>query len=516
MTEGKIAPTGRARRRRRRHKRDNGVGRAAPVQGPGASAGTPRFLQAPKPAAADRDSAAEREARTAAAMPGPVTERPTTTPLGRAAAAAVSADSAPGKPLKSNAHEKAGARSEYNPDTLRVHPDSQLAASFGANAVTYGGHIHFAPGAYRPGTPKGDALISHELVHVAQQGRFGTTGAQFDLAQGGMDTGSGWFDIDMRTNTDALSRTGLEGTITFTPSADAPYSNRIGMIQTVDFETIDASGVSSDFDWSATAEANRENVKTPTGEFVDMVHASQPATRESEPWYWENAGAAPEVATSINHFGWNRGGGDLHDAQLRDFPRYDRHAEYDFETVALGRDSETVYGALNWGFEVDGAAGTVSNEHAVQSFVNTSGPGVQHQSAEFEEAREEFREFYIHEPEIVYFDTDQAIPLSGELDKLADAGTYMAANPDVDIELSGSADTRGSPRDNRALALSRMDAVQGHLILLGVDPARIHRDEVTAGESSAQGDQGPLAGSAGSLLANRRVTVRYQRMMSLP
>ncbi|HEU5058444.1 MAG TPA: DUF4157 domain-containing protein, partial [Kofleriaceae bacterium] len=55
----------------------------------------------------------------------------------------------------------------------RVHTDSTSqadAAALRARAFTVGTDIHFAAGQYQPGTPAGDALLAHELVHTLQQG----------------------------------------------------------------------------------------------------------------------------------------------------------------------------------------------------------------------------------------------------------------------------------------------------------------------------------------------------------
>jgi hypothetical protein len=55
---------------------------------------------------------------------------------------------------------------------VRVHSDSKAAAlssSLNARAFTIGRDIAFGAGEYRPGTLVGDALIAHELAHVAQQ-----------------------------------------------------------------------------------------------------------------------------------------------------------------------------------------------------------------------------------------------------------------------------------------------------------------------------------------------------------
>ncbi|HEY0987545.1 MAG TPA: DUF4157 domain-containing protein, partial [Kofleriaceae bacterium] len=53
---------------------------------------------------------------------------------------------------------------------IHLGPEAQaFAARHGAIAVTVGQHIAFAAGAYQPGTVEGDALLAHELGHVAQQ-----------------------------------------------------------------------------------------------------------------------------------------------------------------------------------------------------------------------------------------------------------------------------------------------------------------------------------------------------------
>ena len=51
---------------------------------------------------------------------------------------------------------------------VRVHEGSHVA-KLSALAYAQGEAIHFAPGRYQPGTPDGDRLVAHELVHVAQQ-----------------------------------------------------------------------------------------------------------------------------------------------------------------------------------------------------------------------------------------------------------------------------------------------------------------------------------------------------------
>jgi len=55
---------------------------------------------------------------------------------------------------------------------VQVHSDrtaANTASSLRARAFTLGDHIAFADGAFRPGEIAGDALLAHELAHVAQQ-----------------------------------------------------------------------------------------------------------------------------------------------------------------------------------------------------------------------------------------------------------------------------------------------------------------------------------------------------------
>lgn len=54
--------------------------------------------------------------------------------------------------------------------SVRVHTDSRVAPSIGAKAFTHGDHVHFAPGAYDPGSPQGQHLVAHEITHTLQQG----------------------------------------------------------------------------------------------------------------------------------------------------------------------------------------------------------------------------------------------------------------------------------------------------------------------------------------------------------
>ena len=61
---------------------------------------------------------------------------------------------------------------------VRMHTDTraaQLAKELTAKAYTFGNNIVFNQGRYTPGTTEGKRLIAHELAHVVQQGRGGSS-----------------------------------------------------------------------------------------------------------------------------------------------------------------------------------------------------------------------------------------------------------------------------------------------------------------------------------------------------
>jgi hypothetical protein len=67
----------------------------------------------------------------------------------------------------------------YDFSRVRVHTDSHaadLSSMLDARAFTIGRNVAFAAGEYNPGTLMGDALLAHELAHVAQQGTASSLG----------------------------------------------------------------------------------------------------------------------------------------------------------------------------------------------------------------------------------------------------------------------------------------------------------------------------------------------------
>jgi uncharacterized protein DUF4157 len=62
---------------------------------------------------------------------------------------------------------------------VRIHTGAEASATaraLQAAALTHGTDILFAAGSYAPGTSRGRELLAHELTHVVQQERSGTTG----------------------------------------------------------------------------------------------------------------------------------------------------------------------------------------------------------------------------------------------------------------------------------------------------------------------------------------------------
>jgi hypothetical protein len=69
-----------------------------------------------------------------------------------------------------------GAGPELDLGSVRIHTDeraAEAAQSLGAAAFTVGRDVVFDRDQYRPDTPRGDALMAHELAHVAQARQVG-------------------------------------------------------------------------------------------------------------------------------------------------------------------------------------------------------------------------------------------------------------------------------------------------------------------------------------------------------
>ena len=77
-----------------------------------------------------------------------------------------------GQPLMTSTRTEMESRLGHDFGAVRVHTDDHaagLARSVNALAFTYGSHVVFGGGQYRPGTTDGKKLLAHELTHVIQQ-----------------------------------------------------------------------------------------------------------------------------------------------------------------------------------------------------------------------------------------------------------------------------------------------------------------------------------------------------------
>jgi outer membrane protein OmpA-like peptidoglycan-associated protein len=188
---------------------------------------------------------------------------------------------------------------------------------------------------------------------------------------------------------------------------------------------------------------------------------------------------------------------------------------HDFEDVALGLDTQFVYGSLKWGFEIH--PGKIVEKQPVAQATA---------SATFGEALERHGDYYVHEAMTFYFDFDSAFFLPDEEMKILPLLPYLDGNPDVQLFLDGFADkTEGGDGFNQGIELAgaRAAAVRATLIEFGVRPDRIARGTSTFGASTAAtpdagtGDQGgesnlgmdPLREA--NCWPNRRVLLTFSR-----
>jgi outer membrane protein OmpA-like peptidoglycan-associated protein len=105
---------------------------------------------------------------------------------------------------------------------VRVHDDSsgaRLATNAHAHAATFGTHIAFAPGQYRPQSRDGEQLIAHELAHVLQQQRTGPTlQLQGDGTHGlGSVLTVNW-DVHFQQNHPTATELGADASAVLTPA----------------------------------------------------------------------------------------------------------------------------------------------------------------------------------------------------------------------------------------------------------------------------------------------------------
>ncbi len=354
---------------------------------------------------------------------------------------------------------------------------------------------------------------------------------QRSLAQS-MPVNAGVFEADMQTRQGAAAtpptHSGFDGFLRFVPSAGAPNSSKIVMIQIVkltDLGGVDVNPVSLPASRGARGALGQPGVRTQDdaargvegGFFTDVHHQANtgatPAAAGSAlspDFNFQPAGAGVTGGAGVTPTPAGGTGGvvgqtpgfkrsddpaDIRSAALFDTPGSvgPANVRFDFESVAKGEDTEVVYGTVRWGFTLRN--GVVEDEHiAVQEGA----------SATFTEALERHRDFYVHEPVTFYFPFARADISAVESAKIDELIPYLTRNPGARISLSGFADIRGGAGSlNAELSLRRAEAVRAELIVKGVAAARIDPLLIGSGTSSdntadaGTGDQGGDAAVAG-------------------
>ncbi len=375
---------------------------------------------------------------------------------------------------------------------VRVHAGAdaaQMNRALGARAFTVGQDIYYGSSSATADM----SLTAHELAHVMQQSSGMYRPAIQREILPSYDSGNGIFDV-----TTVLGGSNLPITITFTPDIDAPYSNQIGLIQIVRLTDVAGANVEPQSLPAARAASLRTQATDAPdvtgGFFTDVLHNDAPAhggvgtdARAGSalpPQYpFGNDPAQPNPRTpGLSRpsssgargatVGYKRSDdpADIKAAQLTDAPGYaapnpaNADIDFEFETVAKGEDSATIFGALHWGFEIRGSV--VQNEHASVSAA---------QSATFDAALERHRDFYVHEPVIFYFDFDDDTLNAEEDAKIDDElVAYLARFPDVRVTPTGFADRSGGRSQyNLDLSLRRAQAVEAALLAKGIPAAQV-------------------------------------------
>jgi outer membrane protein OmpA-like peptidoglycan-associated protein len=420
--------------------------------------------------------------------------------VGKAINRAVETTRGGGQPLSASTRAQMEQHLGRDLSQVRIHDDAHahhLAQSLDANALTMGSDIYFNAGRYHQA---GERLLAHGLTHMVQQGGARGDHVQFDLMMS-LPTALGAFEIDMATRT--TPRLGLEGTISFLPDPSGPYAAEIGLIQVVNTTDQRTATADSPLDWTPFGEGGHMDLMTTgrgladQGWFVDSQTTAHAQGTSIGPNYIEQWGIG-----GSNQFGWLRSPTDIRAASLYDFPSSPFALDFDFETVAKATDTQNIYGALQWGFQV--RSGAVTNEYAKATSA---------QSIEFEEALERFRGYYAHEPVVLYFDTDVDTPMASETWKLTDVVRYMSEYPDTQIIVEGFADERGRIGYNRDLSQRRAESVANLAIAAGVDVSCI-TSVIGRGETARFSPGGGPA--QGSWRANRRVVISFQRTANTP
>ena len=178
----------------------------------------------------------------------------------------------------------------------------------------------------------------------------------------------GTFALHLTTQSVPGAKSGLEGTITFTPADDAPNSKRIRLFQAArEVNTETGKDVEWTDDWAprmqmeTTADADN-GIEAGWAIDINVSKAhkrTSTADRDVSPFYgdWNSS---PENQDGA------KAGHTRTPAVLWDSPgTWTDPGRFSLETIAVAIDTGHVYGAVDWGFTVsDVFKGTVTDEHS--------------------------------------------------------------------------------------------------------------------------------------------------------
>ena len=120
-----------------------------------------------------------------------------------------------GEPLSSGMRDFMDVRFGHDFSTVRIHTDElagKVSRQLNARAFTFGNHIFFTPGEFRPAEFSGRRLLAHELTHVIQQGASKNSLREKKVQRSEMDTLSLcpiYFRYDTARNVERYNCAGL-------------------------------------------------------------------------------------------------------------------------------------------------------------------------------------------------------------------------------------------------------------------------------------------------------------------
>lgn len=272
---------------------------------------------------------------------------------------------------------------------VRIHTGStahRLAGRFDARAFTVGNHVAFGAGEYRPGTLAGDALLAHELAHVAQQRGAtpadpGAQALERDADRSAVHALSAlWSNAraaagSIRQNAMPRLRSGLR--LARCGRGKHVEGNNFGNWD-IDQSVSNGSGAGSPYssDVHIWFNPNKDSVNCSEIAFVQAVKFVDSAgtPQESRPNFRNRMAASGWELDRLDQrvygwYGYNNDGtpsgtvvpgsapSPEKSAELTDTPGWSvGNTVWDFETCAIcksGFHQNNIYACLTWGFDVD-------------------------------------------------------------------------------------------------------------------------------------------------------------------